>query len=167
MFVLDFLCIHPFNDGNGRMSRLLTLLLFYRAGYFVGKYISLEKLIADSKDTYYEALQASSAGWHENRNDYVPFIRYYLGVLQKAYNGFEERVAYLSRRGLSKSGRIKAVIDRKLGRITKKEILEACPDISKVTVERALTSLVKAGYLVKTGGGRSAAYGRIDQRAGE
>jgi Fic family protein len=164
MFVLDFLCIHPFNDGNGRMSRLLTLLLFYRAGYIAGKYISLEKLIESSKDTYYEALRDSSAGWHENRNDYAPFIRYQLGILQKAYTEFEERVEYLFRRGLSKSDRIKAVIDRKIGKVTKKEIMGACLDISKVTVERTLTALVKAGRLVKIGGGRSSAYGKTDER---
>lgn len=163
MFILDFLCIHPFNDGNGRMSRLLTLLLFYRAGYIVGKYISLEKLIENSKDTYYEALRDSSVGWHESRNDYLPFIRYYLGVLQKAYGEFEERVHYLHYRGLSKPDRIKAVIDRKIGKITKKEIMEVCPDISKVTVERTLTSLVKSGYLVKTGGGRAVAYGKTNK----
>ncbi|MDR1747680.1 MAG: Fic family protein, partial [Spirochaetaceae bacterium] len=133
MFILDFLCIHPFSDGNGRMSRLLTLLLFYRAGYIVGKYISIEKLIEKSKDTYYEALQDSSIGWHENQNNYEPFIRYYLGILQKAYNEFEERVEYLSEKGFTKADRIKAVIDRKIGRISKKEIMEICPDISKVT----------------------------------
>ncbi|MDR3345063.1 MAG: Fic family protein [Oscillospiraceae bacterium] len=164
MFILDFLCIHPFNDGNGRMSRLLTLLLLYRAGYIVGKYISIEKLIENSKDTYYEVLQASSAAWHENRNDYLPFIRYYLGVLQKAYNEFEERVEYLSQKGLSKPDRIKAVIDRKIGKVTKKEIMQSVPDISKVTVERTLTALVKAGYLVKIGGGRSVAYGKTDKQ---
>jgi Fic family protein len=160
MFILDFLCIHPFNDGNGRMSRLLTLLLFYRAGYIVGKYISLEKLIENSKDTYYEALRDSSSGWHDNKNDYRPFIRYYLGILQKAYNEFEERLEYISQRGVSKPERIKAFIDGKIGKVTKKEILEACPDISKVTVERTLASLVKSGYVVKIGGGRSAAYGK-------
>ena len=160
MFVLDFLCIHPFNDGNGRMSRLLTLLLFYRAGYIVGKYISLEKLIENSKDTYYEVLRDSSMGWHENENDYSPFIRYYLGVLQKAYNEFEERVEYLSQRGISKPDRIKAVIDHKIGKISKTEILEACPDISKVTVERTLTALVKAGDIVKIGAGRSTTYSK-------
>jgi Fic family protein len=164
MFILDFLCIHPFNDGNGRMSRLLTLLLFYRAGYIVGKYISLEKLIEKSKDTYYEVLRDSSAKWHDNENDYIPFIRYYLGVLQKAYNDFEERVDYLSQKGLSKPERIRAVIDRKIGKISKKEIMEVCPDISKVTVERTLTSLVKQGYLVKIGGGRSVAYGKTDKQ---
>jgi Fic family protein len=162
MFILDFLCIHPFNDGNGRMSRLLTLLLFYRAGYTVGKYISLEKLIETSKDTYYEALRDSSSGWHDNKNAYAPFVRYYLGVLQKAYHEFEERVEHLQRRDMSKPDRIKALIDRKIGKITKKEIMESCPDISKVTVERTLTELVKAGYLTKIGGGRSAAYGKSD-----
>jgi len=160
MFVLDFLCIHPFNDGNGRMSRLLTLLLLYRAGYIVGKYISLEKLIENSKDTYYEALQDSSVLWHENRSDYLPFIRYSLGILQKAYNEFEERVQFLRYRGLPRPDRIKAVIESKIGKITKKEIMEACPDISKITVERTLTALVKAGYLEKIGGGRTAAYSK-------
>jgi Fic family protein len=164
MFILDYLCIHPFNDGNGRMSRLLTLLLFYRAGYIVGKYISLEKLIENSKDTYYEVLHDSSNGWHENESDYTPFIRYYLGVLQKAYSEFEERVYYLSQRGLSKSDRIKAVIDRKIGKISKNEILESCPDISKVTVERTLTMLVKKGYIVKIGAGRTTVYGKTDKQ---
>jgi len=164
MFILDFLCIHPFNDGNGRMSRLLTLLLFYRSGYIVGKYISLEKLIENSKDTYYEVLQDSSTDWHENKSDYAPFVRYYLGIVQKAYHEFEERVTYLQHRGLSKPERIKTVIDRKIGKITKQEIMESCPDISKVTVERTLTSLVKNGYLVKIGGGRSVAYGKTDKQ---
>jgi len=163
MFILDFLCIHPFNDGNGRISRLLTLLLLYRSGYIVGKYISLEKLIEDSKDTYYEVLQDSSALWHENRSDYQPFVRYSLGILQKAYSEFEDRVQYLNCRGMSKPDRIKTVIDRKIGTISKKEIMEACPDISKVTVERALTSMVKAGYLIKVGAGRSVAYGKADK----
>ena len=160
MFILDFLCIHPFNDGNGRMSRLLTLLLFYRAGYIVGKYISLEMLIESTKDTYYEVLKECSVQWHEGENDYAPFVRYYLGVLQKAYHEFEERVTHLQHRGLSKPERVKAVIDSKLGKITKQEIIESCPDISKITIERTLNSLVKSGYLVKIGGGRSVAYGK-------
>jgi len=164
MFILDFLCIHPFNDGNGRMSRLLTLLLLYRAGYIVGKYISLEKLIENSKDIYYETLFDSSLNWHENKSDYAPFVRYYLGVLQKAYHEFEERVTHLQHRGLSKPERVKAVIDRKIGKITKKEIIESCPDISKITIERTLTALVKSGYIVKIGAGRSVAYGKIDKQ---
>jgi Fic family protein len=161
MFILDFLCIHPFNDGNGRMSRLLTLLLFYRTGYIVGKYISIEKLIENSKDTYYEALQISSQGWHDNQNDYLPFVHYYLGVLLKAYREFEERVDYLKYRELSKPDRIKVVIERKLGKITKREIMELCPDISKVTIERTLTALVKEGFIVKVGAGRAVAYSKV------
>ncbi|MFR8237158.1 MAG: Fic family protein [Dorea sp.] len=161
MFILDFLCIHPFNDGNGRMSRLLTLLLFYKAGYIVGKYVSMEMLIEKTKETYYEALQASSAGWHENENNYAPFVKYYLGIVLKAYNEFENRVEHLKNRTLSKPDRIKAMIDQKVGKITKKEIMELCPDISKVTVERTLTELVKSGYIAKVGAGPSTGYVRI------
>lgn len=161
MFILDFLCIHPFNDGNGRMSRLLTLLLFYKAGYIVGKYVSMEMLIEKTKETYYEALQASSTGWHECENSYEPFVKYYLGIILKAYNEFENRVEHLKNRSLSKPERIKAVIDQKVGKITKKEIMELCPDISKVTVERTLTDLVKSGYIAKVGAGPATAYVRI------
>lgn len=163
MFVLDFLCIHPFNDGNGRMSRLLTLLLLYQAGYIVGKYISLELLIEKTKDTYYEALQASSFGWHENENDYEPFLKYYLGILLKAYGEFEDRIEHLKSPALSKPDRIKALIDKTIGKMTKKEIMERCPDISKVTVERTLTSLVKSGYLMKTGAGPATAYVKTEK----
>ncbi|MDY4920042.1 MAG: Fic family protein [Phascolarctobacterium sp.] len=158
MFILDFLCIHPFNDGNGRMSRLLTLLLFYKAGYIVGKYVSLEMLIEKTKETYYEVLQASSLGWHEGQNSYEPFIKYYLGIVLKAYNEFEDRVEHLKYRKLSKPERIKEIFNKKLGKITKREIMELCPDISKVTVERTLVELVKTGYIEKVGGGRSTAY---------
>lgn len=161
MFILDFLCIHPFNDGNGRMSRLLTLLLFYKADYIVGKYVSMEMLIEKTKETYYEALQASSTGWHECENSYEPFVKYYLGIILKAYNEFESRVEHLKNRSLSKPERIKAVIDQKVGKITKKEIMELCPDISKVTVERTLTDLVKSGYIAKVGAGPATAYVRI------
>ena len=161
MFILDFLCIHPFNDGNGRMSRLLTLLLFYKAGYIVGKYVSMEMLIEKTKKTYYEALQASSVGWHEGENSYEPFVKYYLGIMLKAYNEFENRVEHLKYHNLSKPDRIKAVIDNKVGKITKKEIMELCPDISKVTVERTLTDLVKSGYIAKVGAGPSTGYVRI------
>ena len=161
MFILDFLCIHPFNDGNGRMSRLLTLLLFYKAGYIVGKYVSMEMLIEKTKETYYEALQVSSTGWHEGENSYEPFVKYYLGIMLKAYNEFESRVEHLKHRSLSKPDRIKAVIDNKVGKITKKEIMELCPDISKITVERTLTNLVKSGYIAKVGVGPSTGYVRV------
>lgn len=158
MFILDFLCIHPFNDGNGRMSRLLTLLLFYKAGYIVGKYISIEMLIEKTKETYYEALQASSSGWHEFNNSYEPFVKYYLGIMLKAYNEFEDRVEHLKHRKLSKPERIKELFEKKVGKVTKKEIMELCPDISKVTVERTLTALVKSGYIEKVGAGPSTGY---------
>ena len=161
MFILDFLCIHPFNDGNGRMSRLLTLLLYYKAGYLVGKYISMEMLIERTIETYYDALQASSIGWHENENSYEPFVKYYLGIIQKAYNEFESRVEHLKNRSLSKPERIKAMIDQKVGKITKKEIMETCPDISKTTIERTLTDLVKSGYIAKVGSGPAIGYVRI------
>lgn len=161
MFILDFLCIHPFNDGNGRMSRLLTLLLFYKAGYIVGKYVSMEMLIERTKETYYEALLASSAGWHEEANTYEPFVKYYLGIMLKAYNEFESRVEHLKHRSLSKPDRVKAVINQKVGKITKKEIMELCPDISKVTVERTLTELVKSGDIAKVGAGPSTGYVRL------
>ena len=161
MFILDFLCIHPFNDGNGRMSRLLTLLLFYKAGYIVGKYISIEMLIEKSKETYYEALQDSSSDWHKNENSYIPFIKYYLGIIEKAYNEFESRVKLMQNRTLSKPERIKTVIDEHLGKITKKEIMEICPDISQTTVERTLTELVKEGYIAKVGSGPATGYVRI------
>ena len=158
VFILDFLCIHPFNDGNGRMSRLLTLLLLYRAGFIVGKYISIEMLIEKSKDSYYEALHASSQNWHEDGNNYLPFLKYMLGVVVKAYNEFEDRVEHLRYRKVSKPERIKAIIERTPGKITKKEIAQACPDISLTTIERTLADLLAAGYIEKTGIGRATAY---------
>lgn len=158
MFVLDFLCIHPFNDGNGRMSRLLTLLLLYRSGYIVGKYISIEKVIEASKETYYEALQNSSQGWHENENDYSHFVRYMLGVILSAYRDFSARVKVLTTSGLSKPDRVREIIKDTLGKITKAEIMQKCPDISQVTVQRTLNDLVKSGDIIKIGGGRYTSY---------
>ncbi len=156
MFILDFLCIHPFNDGNGRMSRLLTLLLLYRSGYIVGKYISIEKLIEETKDTYYDALQRSSTNWHDNNNDYAPFARYMLGILLGAYREFETRVKTFV--GVSKNDRIREILRETLGKITKKELLEKCPDISKITVERTLREMVQSGEIIKISGGRYTAY---------
>ena len=158
VFILDFLCIHPFNDGNGRMSRLLTLLLLYRSGYLVGKYISIERLIADSKETYYETLYESSDGWHDGRNDYLPFVRYMLGIVIAAYREFESRVDILITKGLSKPDRIREIIRNTVGRITKMQIMQQCPDISQKTVERALAELLKNGDIIKIGGGRYTSY---------
>ena len=158
VFIHDFLCIHPFNDGNGRMSRLLTLLLLYRSGYIVGKYISIEKLISDTKETYYEALQASSYNWHEGTNDYAPFVTYMLGVLAAAYRDFESRIELLTAKGLSKPDRVREIIKNHLGKITKSEIMAKCPDISQITVQRALAELLKNGEITKLSGGRYTAY---------
>jgi len=158
MFILDFLCIHPFNDGNGRMSRLLTLLLLYRSGYIVGKYISIEKLITDSKETYYEVLQESSYEWHEGTNDYLPFVRYMLGVIAAAYREFSSRVKLLSAGGFTKAERIRELIKDHLGKITKAELMELCPDISQATVQRTLAELLANGEITKIGGGRYTSY---------
>ena len=158
VFILDFLCIHPFNDGNGRMSRLLTLLILYRSGYIVGKYISLEKLIADHKESYYEALQDSDAGWHEEENDYLPFARYMLGVIIAAYREFSDRVEVLITKGLSKPDRVKEIIRNSSRKMTKAEIMARCPDVSPKTVQRALESFLASGEVLKIGGGRYTSY---------
>ncbi len=157
-FILDFLCIHPFNDGNGRMSRLLTLLLLYRNGYFVGKYVSIEKLIADDKDSYYEALQDSSFGWHTGKNDPTPFARYMLGVVLAAYREFNDRADLLVAKGLSKPSRVREILRGSTGQLTKSQIMDLCPDISQKTVERALAELLKIGEVIKIGGGRYTSY---------
>lgn len=158
MFVLDFLCIHPFNDGNGRMSRLLTLLLLYQSGFIVGKYISIEKIIEESKETYYEVLYDSSLNWHENDNDYKPFVNYLLGVVIRAYKEFESRVSLVTNPNLSKPDRIREMIKNHVGTITKAELLDMNPDISDTTVQRTLAELLKEGKITKIGGGRYTKY---------
>jgi Fic family protein len=158
MFILDFLCIHPFNDGNGRMSRLLTLLLLYQSDYIVGKYISIEKIIEESKEMYYEVLQDSSLNWHENENDYKPFVNYMLGVIVNAYKEFESRVELVTNPNLSKSDRIREIIKNHIGTITKSELLEMNPDISDTTVQRTLAELLKNNEIKKIGGGRYTKY---------
>ena len=158
MFILDFLCVHPFNDGNGRMSRLLTLLLLYKSGYIVGKYISIEKLIERSKDTYYETLKASSTGWHEGTNDYIPFVEYYLGVIIASYREFSSRVQTLIESGMSKPEKVREIIRNHVGKITKAQIMQKCPDISLVTVQRTLAELVEKNEVIKISGGRYTSY---------
>ncbi|MBQ7743819.1 MAG: Fic family protein, partial [Lachnospiraceae bacterium] len=145
MFILDFLCIHPFNDGNGRMSRLLTLLMLYRAGYIVGKYISIEHLIEKTKDSYYINLEQSSIKWHEDENDYIPFIKYMLGIVVAAYRAFSDRVEMVETNNLSKPERIAKLIKESYGEITKTEILKKCQNISQVTVQRTLADLLEKG----------------------
>lgn len=164
MFILDFLCIHPFSDGNGRMSRLLTLLLLYRAGFLVGQYVSIEKTICDTKDSYYEALRLSSFNWHEEKNDYAPFVTYMLGTILAAYREFENRIALVNKKGRSKSDRVREAIRNRLGKITKSEIVARCPDISQMTVQRTLANLMKSREIKKLGNGRYAAYVWIGEK---
>ena len=158
MFIIDFLCIHPFNDGNGRMSRLLTLLLLYQNDYIVGKYISLEKLVERTKDSYYDALWASSQGWMEDENNYESFVKYILGIITAAYREFFDRAHIVEEKKVPKPDRIEELIKNHLGTITKTEILERAPGISQTTVQRTLTELVKAGKITKIGGGRYTKY---------
>ncbi|RHP88077.1 Fic family protein [Roseburia sp. AM59-24XD] len=167
MFVLDFLCVHPFNDGNGRMSRLLTLLLMHRSGYIVGKYISIEKLIEKTKEEYYESLQQSSFGWYEEQNDYEPFVHYMLGIIVAAYREFSSRVRLLTTEKMSKSERVREIIRGTVGTITKSEILERCPDISQMTVQRALAELLETEQIVKIGGGRYTKYTWNNDKEGD
>ena len=158
MFIIDFLCIHPFNDGNGRMSRLLTLLLLYQHDYIVGKYISLEKLIEKTKDGYYEVLQKSSIGWTEDENDYEPFVKYMLGIITAAYRDFFERAKMVEEKKVPKPDRIEELIKNHVGIITKSEIIENTPGISQTTIQRTLTELVKKEKIIKIGGGRYTKY---------
>lgn len=158
IFILDFLSIHPFMDGNGRMSRLLTLLLLYQNGYIVGKYISIEKLIENTKDSYYDSLGSSSVLWHENQNDYSFFVEYYLGVILRVYKDFSNRVEYVSNKKLLVKERVLIVIEKSVSSVTKKEITEICPDISEGAIERALNELVNEKSILKIGGGRFTSY---------
>lgn len=158
LFVLDFLCIHPFRDGNGRMSRLLTLLLLYRAGYIVGKYISIEKLMEQTKDSYYEALKLSSLNWHEASNNDEYFVKYMLGVIISAYKDFSTRIWKVTRVNLSKTERVRELIKEHLGTITKAEIVKKNPDISEITIQRALAEMLNKGEIIKINGGRYAKY---------
>lgn len=159
VFIKDFLCIHPFTDGNGRMSRLLTTLLLYRCGYVIGKYISLEKLIADQKELYYEALQESSEHWHEGENDNTPFIRYLLGTVLAAYRTFEDRLILVDD-GLSARGLVLRAVKDQIGRFTKSDIAEYCPTLSNTSVEKALKQLCEDGTIYKHAAGRSTFYTR-------
>lgn len=162
VFIFDFLCIHPFQDGNGRMSRLLALLLTCRAGYMVGKYVSVDQIVDETRADYYDALRASSRGWHENTNDLKPFVEYILNAVLKAYKEFALRLDGLVHEHTSKSDRIRNAIAATDGTISKREILERCPDISVVTVSVALKRLCDEGFICKTGNGRNAAYVRIE-----
>lgn len=158
MFVFDFLCIHPFHDGNGRMSRLLTLLLLYQGKYIVGKYISIEKAIEESKETYYESLKASSDGWGSSQCDYAPFVGYMLGIILKAYRELESRVRGLIDFRKTKNARIRDVFADAVKPLSKKDLQMRCPDISIGMITLTLQQMLKEGVIVKTGRGRGTRY---------
>lgn len=160
VFIHDFLCIHPFNDGNGRMSRLLTTLLLYRSGFYVGKYISLEAKIAGNKDLYYNALLASQSGWREGEDDPVPFIKYLLGTVLAAYRDFEDRFAIVETKR-SALEMVRLASRNKIGHFTKQDIRELCPSLSVSSVEGALRKLVASGELKREGSGKNTFYYRI------
>ncbi len=157
VFIHDFLCIHPFNDGNGRMSRLLTTLLLYQNKFYVGKYISLEAKIAKNKDLYYDALSASQDGWHEGNDDPVPFIKYLLGTILGAYRDFEERFALVEQK-LPALETVRLAARNKIGRFTKQDIRELCPSLSVSSIEGALRKLVESGELIREGNGKNTCY---------
>ena len=160
IFIHDFLCIHPFNDGNGRMSRLLTTLLLYRSGFYVGKYISLEAKVAQNKDLYYEALAAAQIGWHEGKEDAIPFVKYILGTILAAYKDFEERMTIIEPK-LSALEMVRRASENKIGRFNKQDIRELCSTLSDSSIEAALRKLVRSGELQKEGKGKSMCYFRV------
>lgn len=157
-FILDFLCIHPFRDGNGRMSRLLSLLLLYRSGFDIGRYISFEEQINRMKGAYYESLRLSSIGWHEGKNDYMPFVKNFIITLYLCYQELDKRFAVVHGKRATKERRIEATLMDSLIPLAKKEICNLLPDVSETTVERVLGSLVKSGKIEKLGTNRSAKY---------
>ena len=160
VFIHDFLCIHPFNDGNGRMSRLLTTLLLYRSGFYVGKYISLEAKIAGSKDLYYDALGASQQGWHEGTEDTVPFIKYLLGTILSAYRDFEDRFTIVEEK-LPAVDMLRKAVSGRIGKFTKQDIRDLCPALSISSVEGSLRKMVAAGELKREGAGKATFYVRL------
>ena len=161
VFIHDFLCIHPFNDGNGRMSRLLTTLLLYRNGFYVGRYISLEGKIAKNKDLYYDALSRSQDGWHEGTEDIIPFIKYMLGIILAAYKDFEDRMDLIGVK-LSALEMVRRASKNKLGRFNKQDIRELCPNLSDSSIEGALRKMLSSGELKREGKGKNTCYFRID-----
>uniref|UniRef100_UPI002F417090 Fic family protein n=2 Tax=Intestinibacter sp. TaxID=1965304 RepID=UPI002F417090 len=160
IFIHDFLCIHPFNDGNGRMSRLLTTLLLYRNGFYVGKYISLEAKIAKNKDLYYNALNQAQHGWHEGTEDVVPFIKYILSIILAAYNDFEDRFSIVEEK-LPAIEMVRKATLNKIGKFTKQDIRELCPHLSVSSIEGALRKMVKSGELKREGVGKATHYIRL------
>jgi len=161
IFINDFLCIHPFNDGNGRMSRLLTTLLLYRCGYVVGRYISLESKIEKTKTKYYEVLNRCSENWHEGTNDLTPFVKYLLGIILSAYRDFESRVDLFDEK-LPAVELVRRAVAQKIGKFTKSEIMELVPSIGKASVENSLKKLMADGIIERHGKGKTTFYTRTD-----
>lgn len=159
VFIHDFLCIHPFNDGNGRISRLLTTMLLYQNGFYVGKYISLEKKIDRNKDLYYDALRQSQQGWIMGTEDVTPFIKYILGTILAAYKDFEERFSIVEKK-MPAIDMVRKATEEKIGRFTKQDIRELVPSLSLSSVEGALRKMVANGELVREGNGKSTKYYR-------
>jgi Fic family protein len=159
--VLDFLCIHPFTDGNGRVSRLLTLLLLYRLGHQVGRYISLERITEESKETYYEALELSSRGWHDGRHDPHPWLDYFWGVLLRAYAEFTDRVGALNRGTGSKAARVRETVGRMVGPFALADVQDQCPGVSLPTIKRELAAMRDEGLVLLDGRGRGARWRRV------
>ena len=158
--ILDFLCIHPFRDGNGRMSRLLSLLLLYKNGYDAGKYVSFEEQINHYKAFYYEALRESSEGWHTNENSYMPFIENFLSTLYMCYKELDKRFAVVNGKKVTKKARIEATILNSLTPVSKADICKILPDVSPTTVEAVLGAMVKNGTIRKIGSARNIRYVR-------
>ena len=161
-FILDFLSIHPFNDGNGRMARLLTLLLLYKFDYKVGRYISLEKIIEESKENYYESLRKSSVGWHEGNHNLFIWLDYFLGILLAAYEEFEDRVGLIRNKKGNKSYRVEQAIKSTLGTFEKEDIRKACPDVSESTINRVFSKLKEEGVIEVLSKGRNAEWRRLE-----
>ena len=157
-FILDFLCIHPFNDGNGRIARILTLLLLYKFGYEVGRFISLEKIIEQTKEEYYSTLHQSSQNWHDGEHNLLPWIEYLLGIIIAAYREFELRVGKIDDSRGSKSVRIENSIKHIVGEFTKEDLRRQCPDVGESTINRVLAKLKDEGKIDVTGKGRNAAW---------
>ena len=156
--ILDFLCIHPFSDGNGRMSRLLTLLLLYKAGFDAGKYISFEEQINKAKGHYYESLRKSSVSWHDNKNDYFFFVENFLITLFTCYKELDKRFATVNSKKVNKTSRIEATILNSVLPISKKEISDILPDVSVTTIETVLGKMLKEGRILKIGAGKNTKY---------
>ncbi|QIW62186.1 Fic family protein [Mycoplasmopsis gallinacea] len=160
VFIHDFLCIHPFNDGNGRISRLLTTLLLYQNGFYVGKYISLEAIIAKDKDYYYNSLNKSGVNWYEGNEDPTPFIKYLLGTVLSAYKSFEDRFTIVEGK-MPAVEMVRKAVMQKIGRFTKQDIRELCPSLSISSIEGSLRKLVNQGDIKREGVGKSTTYFRL------